>query len=114
MGTTRCHPPVSGSTATLGTAVTVLLSGVVGASVVADTHRSSDVMPVHNSHGWTVQATMGTATSNHFAKAASGNRYVPKTALGKRLLALREAAIREGAELVPLRVIIADIAAFRR
>lgn len=58
-------------------------------------------------------STKGTARVNRLAKAASGNRYVPKTALGKRLLALREAAIREGTELIPVQEIIADIAAFR-
>lgn len=91
----------------------MLLSGLVGANVVADANRSGDVPLVHGSRDWTQQATMGTARVNQFTKVASGNRYVPRTALGKRLLALREEAIREGAALVPVREIIADIAAFR-
>lgn len=117
MGTSMCYPPMLGRTTTLGTAVTglsfVLLSGMVGASVVAHSRRPGDVMPVHGSHGWILQTTLGTARTNHFVKAPT-NRYVPKTSLGKRLLALREAAIREGVELVPVREIIADLAAFRR
>ena len=91
----------------------VLLSGLVGASVVAYANRSGDDNLVHGSRDWTQQAPMGTARVNQFTKVASGNRYVPRTALGKRLLALREEAIREGAALVPVREIIADIAAFR-
>lgn len=40
-------------------------------------------------------------------------RYQPKTDLGRRLLALREAAIAKGMRLVPAAKIVADLEEFR-
>ncbi|PKM08778.1 MAG: hypothetical protein CVV14_02840 [Gammaproteobacteria bacterium HGW-Gammaproteobacteria-4] len=86
--------------------------GSFDASHVADSF-DGDILSAQPRRGWVQLATPGTASSANFLTAPSANRYVPKTALGRRLLALREAAIRDGAELIPVRAIIADIAAFR-
>lgn len=101
---------------TLGTAALMswcaMPGGSFAASLVADSLDGA-ILSAHSRRGWVQLATPGTVSSANFFKAPSTNRYVPKTSLGKRLLALREAAIREGAELIPVQEIIADIAAFR-
>lgn len=60
---------------------------------------------------WVRAAGVGVGTAR--AVVLQSNRYQPKTDLGKRLLALRQAAIAKGMKLVPAAEIIAELDEFR-
>lgn len=60
---------------------------------------------------WRLVSDIGTGTAR--AAAVKANYYQPKTDLGRRLLALRAAAIAKGMQLVPAGKIVSDLEAFR-
>ena len=60
---------------------------------------------------WVRAAGVGVGTAR--AVVLQSNRYQPKTDLGKKLLALRQAAIAKGMKLVPAAQIVAELEEFR-
>lgn len=60
---------------------------------------------------WRPVSDIGAGTAR--AAVVKANYYQPKTDLGRRLLALREAAITKGMQLVPASRIVSDLEAFR-
>ena len=85
------------------------LSGLLGAGLVACA-GSSNVLPAgHTSAPWSAVTSTGTPRVQHLRT----NHYVPKTTLGRRLLALRQTAVASGLELVPMQQIIAKQLSFR-
>lgn len=91
--------------------VTPLLSGMLvfaGSCVAAvDAEAPRDVIRP----AWEPVTGVGAGTAR--ATVMKPNRYQPKTDLGRRLLALREAAIAKGMRLVPAAKIVADLEEFR-
>ncbi len=91
--------------------VTPLLSGmlvVAGSCMPAiDAEAPRDVIRP----AWEPLSGVGAGTAR--AAVMKPNRYQPKTDLGRRLLALREAAIAKGMRLVPAAKIVADLEEFR-
>lgn len=60
---------------------------------------------------WEPVTGVGVGTAR--AAVIKPDRYQPRTDLGRRLLALREAAIAKGMRLVPAAKIVADLEEFR-
>lgn len=60
---------------------------------------------------WRPASTIGVGTAR--AVHTRANRYQPKTELGRRLLALRTAAIAKGMPLIPAERIASELEAFR-
>ncbi len=113
-GTNSIHPSLpSGSGLPLAgnRLVTPLLSGmlvVAGSFMPAvDVEAPRDVIRP----AWEPVTKVGTGTAR--AAVMKPNRYQPKTDLGRRLLALREAAIAEGMELLSENEILAELDEFR-
>jgi len=60
---------------------------------------------------WKPVSDIGAGTTR--AAVVKANYYQPKTDLGRRLLALRAAAIAKGMQLIPARRIISELESFR-
>ena len=60
---------------------------------------------------WEPVTGVGAGTAR--AAVMKPNRFQPKTDLGRRLLALREAAVAKGMRLIPAAKIVADLEEFR-
>jgi hypothetical protein len=60
---------------------------------------------------WRPVSDIGAGTAR--AAVVKANYYQPKTDLGRRLLALRAAAIAKGMQLIPASRIVSDLQAFR-
>ncbi len=91
--------------------VTPLLSGMLvfaGSCVPAvEVEAPRDVIRP----AWEPVTKVGAGTAR--AAVIKPNRYQPKTDLGRRLLALREAAVAKGMRLIPAAKIVADLEEFR-
>ena len=92
--------------------VTPLLSGMLvfagscAPAVEVEAPPRDDIRPA-----WAPVTGVGAGTAR--AAVMKPDRYQPKTDLGRRLLALREAAIAKGMRLVPVAKIVADLEEFR-
>jgi hypothetical protein len=84
----------------------LLLSGPCSGSIEESAPRDF-IRPA-----WSPVSAVGRGTAR--AAIIKSNRYQPKTALGRRLLALRETAIAKGMRLIPAAKLVADLEEFRR
>lgn len=89
---------------------TPLLAGVLAlANSPAPAEKS--LVPTPTGTTWISSSTIGFGTPRAFAMKA--NHYQPRTKLGQRLLALRQAAIAKGMRLLSEDEIVAEVEASR-
>lgn len=103
--------PAGGSAAWTGGKLALsLLGGMLAfagsCAVAAEGATHAVVQPA-----WRPISDIGAGTAR--AVVVKANYYQPKTDLGRRLLALRAAAIAKGMQLVPAGRIVSDLEAFR-
>lgn len=103
--------PSDSGGSTLGSRLgTPLLGGML---MLMGPHLAAEEGLPHDIVGatWVRPAGVGSGTAR--VVVLQSNRYQPRTDLGRKLLALRQAAIAKGMKLVPAAKIVADLEEFR-